>query len=156
MNQQVMKKEVEKNRKVNVLHSFVLRLLQQVNRELIKAGAYLQEKTERYSLRQKKVALITFCFVFITLNAFVMIRSISKEQGLAFTSSRIKTIRLQKTGDGARAVPQETLIKVKGFQTYLDSLAHTERGSRIRDSLLKCRPQLLDTISYLLKQFDQP
>jgi hypothetical protein len=116
----------------------------------------LQEKSERLSSTGKRVFLSLFLLIFGGGSIFIA------WQAMVFTrlpvAPAINRITPSST-EGAATLkapfPDEPFVPAREhqaillFRHYLDSLGQTEKGQLIRDSILKQRPGLVDSLDML-------
>jgi len=132
--------------------------LLQVERRCVE---FLKRKTDHWSAKQWKIALVVFCLVFgaAGVNAFVEAfkeRPASKISP-AFVQKKIEAppISTQKR-QGAIAAED---INEKDFQQlllidqFLDSLNKTDSGRKIYDSIISRNPGLKDSVRLLEQQY---
>lgn len=129
-------------------HLIIEKTLLALNNKLRQAAAFLQKKTAPYSARKMKTILALFCLLFLAGSLTVAVSGFQKEA--AFPSvSAMHFIPLLKEDPPPGPVPSKALERVHRFKRYLDSLRFTESGQARRDSLLRARPHLMDTLNYL-------
>jgi hypothetical protein len=143
-----------KNKRINrELPSFVTNALQRFNYRLIKFANFLQQKTNGYSLRRKKILLLLFVTVFITESTIVIIQSTKQNKKHTIAVARIKRIPIEQEPDQAPIITRSEFLKIQGFKAYVDSLSTTAKGRKLRDSLLTGRPQLMDSVNFLINLY---
>jgi hypothetical protein len=113
-------------------------------------ATYLGSKMAGYTVKKQKTLLVLFCLVLISISVLTVTRSLLKKNQLPLMITPISTIPPVKEPEHSHIpVPTKELTRIHLFHQYLDSLKGTSEGKRIRDSLLKGRPHLLDTLIYL-------
>jgi hypothetical protein len=141
-------KRVEKE-----LPSFLKTGLSRFNQRLIQVANYLQQKSNGYSIKKKKILLLLFVIVFITESCLVIIQSISQKNKTAIAVARIKTIPLQTEENQSSLITKEEFLKIKRFKKYIDCLSTTAKGRKLKDSLLQNRPHLMDSVNFLVNLY---
>ena len=143
-------KNVEKE-----LPSFLRVGLMKFNQRLIRIANFLQQRTNNYSVRKKKILLFVFTLVFITESMIVLVQSFKRSARNPIAVSRIKTVTLPKDEDKNFLITKIEFLKIQKFKSYMDSLSTTPNGSKFRDSLLQNRPHLMDTVNFLIRLYLQ-
>lgn len=114
-----------------------------------KLANWLQQKSERLSLRSKKFLFALLLVLSAAINTYLIIESFfpkdkPERQPL---SGGIILPKLPKYNSEANSVTDSmTLYRIEEFTAYWDSLSETACGVRFQDSLLKARPGLIDSI----------
>ena len=143
-----------KNKKTErQLPYFVEAGLNRFNQRLINIANLLQQKTNSYSLRKKRIFLTLFVIVFVTESSVVTVRSITRKIRTPIDVSRIKTIPVESGKEDILLITKSEFIKIRTFKNYIDSLSTTAEGRKRKDSLLHSRPQLMDSVNYLINIF---
>lgn len=118
---------------------------------LVKLCTVFERKTEHLSLRTKKFYLIIFCISFVSLNIGTIINSLSHRTSV-FTPRQIVLpayIKRIRDGNMINAEPlinQNEYLRVEALKNYLESLHKNEQGNYKYDSIVRARPQLMDSI----------
>ena len=112
---------------------------------------YLQGKTERLSSRVKKYGLIGFCVLFGGFSLYLTINGFNKRSSKKFSVAPI--IVPEHTGKAGEQNTRATIIitkkefqKIERFRHYMDSLGQSVAGREVRNSILRFRPGLMDSI----------
>lgn len=134
------------------LPSFVKTGLESFNGKLIDIANSLQQKTNGYSVRKKKVLLALFVVVFATGCFVVTIQSINMGNK-TISVSRIKTLPIQNEENYTPIIIKSEFLRIQRFKNYADSLNTTRAGRKIRDSLLRNRPHLMDSVNFLINLY---
>lgn len=143
-----------KNKKTEKeLPSFLKAWLNRFNRQLHRIADYFQRKTNNYPVKKKKFFLLVFVTLFVLESTIITVQSLRGNKGNFITVSRIKTIPLQKNSKIIPGIGEQELLKIQKFKTYIDSLSATPRGRRIKDSLLRKRPHLIDSVNFLISLY---
>jgi hypothetical protein len=135
------------------LPSFIKAGLIRFNERLIKIAKYLQEKTNRYSVKKKKFLLLLFLIVFIEESTIVTLQSIKQKSTTSIAVTRIKSIPVESNETTAPFITKTEFLKVQRFKSYIDSLNATAQGKKIKDSLLHNRPHLMDSVNFLVNLY---
>jgi len=113
----------------------------------------LQEKSERLSLTGKKLMLAVFLAVFTGWSAYIAWQSLSSSG--RHPALTVQPITISGSGKEALGTPPFTghqgvsdreFGAIQAFRHYLDSLGQSAPGRLWRESLLKARPGLLDSL----------
>jgi hypothetical protein len=135
------------------LPSFLKPGLSRFNGRLIAVSNFLQQKTNNYSLRKKKVLLLLFVIVFVTQSSIVTIHSFTRKTKSPFTVTRIKPIPVESRENIASVITKAEFLKIQRFRNYIDSLSTAINGRKRKDSLLHNRPQLMDSVNFLINLY---
>ena len=135
------------------LPSFLKTGLCRFNNRLISIADSLQQRTNHYSLRKKKVLLLLFVIVFLTESGVVTIQSIKGKNKTLVKVSRIKTIPVESNEEHTPQITKAEFLKIQTFKNYIDSLSTSTEGRKLKDSLLHNRPQLMDSVNFLINLF---
>ena len=135
------------------LPSFLKAGLIRFNGRLISIANSLQQRTNHYSPRKKKLLLLLFVTVFVTESSLVIIQSITRKSKTSIAATRIKTIPVEFEKNIAPLITKSEFIKIQKFKNYIDSLSTTAQGRKLKDSLLHNRPQLMDSVNFLINLY---
>jgi hypothetical protein len=135
------------------LPSFLKAGLSRFNGWLISIANFLQRKTNSYSTGKKKFLLLLFVLVFVTQSGVVIIQSSTRKIKTMPGVNRIKTLTIPPGEKNTPRITKTQFLKIQKFKNYIDSLSRTARGRRLKDSLLQNRPQLMDSVSFLINLF---
>lgn len=144
-----------KNKADRELPSFITSGLSRLQKWLIGMANFLQRKTNRYSVKKKKLLLLLFTIVFLTESSIVTIQSLRRRNIKPVAIDRIKTIPIENNSSDVKVITREELQKIKRFKNYIDSLHTTVQGEKFSDSLLHDRPHLMDSINFLINLFSE-
>lgn len=137
------------------LPSFVKAGLNRFNGWLINIANSLQQRTNHFSLRKKKVLLLLFVIVFVAESSIVTIQSFTRKTKSSFTVARIKPIPIEYDKSVAPVITKTEFLRIQRFKNYIDSLSTTTQGRKRKDSLLDNRPQLMDSVNFLINLYLQ-
>jgi|SRR6185437_1735348 len=135
------------------------RLSQELERKLRHLAKKMEDGSEKLSIRTKKVLLFLFVIVFCGVSLGIIWRSVGTRSGRSVVSVQsIVPCPLQggpeHSGSLRRSgVSRSEYLVVQGFHHYLDSLAASPSGMIARDSMLRERPGLLDSIEIIEKAY---
>lgn len=141
--------KIFRRRKHKDLAPFIMVILIRINRKLMQWGIYLQSKTDKYSKNKKKVYLVVFCLVFLTDSTLVIVDSFQNGNVALYTIAPIRMVPLRNEQTIAPQFTKGEYKRIEQFRLYLDS------NAVFRDSMLKVRPHLIDTLIYLQKIYKQ-
>ena len=122
-----------------------------------KFAAYLQKRFELLSSQTKKYTLIFFCVLFGGSSIAIIVHSITTKTN-AVKIARIS--RLKHTDEDGQAILQpdsvitkEEYQRVLQFENYMLNLRNDSTGKKKFDSIIKSRPQLMDSIALFEKMY---
>jgi hypothetical protein len=110
----------------------------------------MQKKSQQLSVTGKKVALITFCFIGIAVSIYAFTEDIFDKSNRAhFKISPIAISKnvLEENDRTSNILFDSEFNKIEQFKKYIDSLSNSISGQKIKDSILKFRPFLMDSIN---------
>lgn len=128
-------------------------ILIRCNQQLIKIAYFLQQKTNSYSTRKKKILLLLFLVVFVIESSIAIIQSFSKRNTSSILITGIKTLRVENNFIQTPKISKAELLKIQRFKNYIDSLNTTVQGRTIKESLLHDRPNLMDSVNFLVNHY---
>lgn len=135
------------------LPSFIASWLIKLNRGLIRFADFLQKRTNSYSEKKKKLLLLLFITLFAALSVLVLVQSINGKNKMPIVFTRIKTIPVHKEQAPPEIITRTEFLKIQKFKSFIDSLSSTAEGRLVKDSLLRDRPHLMDSVSFLLNSY---
>lgn len=130
-----------KNKTGLELPLFIRKILVDVNQKLTNLSNFLQEKTNIYTVGQKKFFLTLFCFIMACVCSRLIFCSLQTNDHFYYTVSPIKVLPLLKHRIIYPMLSDKELKQIQDFKFYLDTVAAKER-----DSLFNIRPHLSDSI----------
>lgn len=114
----------------------------------VRWAGWMEEKTALLSRRQLYVLLFLFIASMGACCLFQLYQGMTGGYTVVITSGRIHAVVT-----GERPVEANTNLfskeyqKIQDFNKYMDSLANTAAGRKVRDSILDARPGLLDSVA---------
>ena len=119
-----------------------------------KASSVLQAKSEKLSLSTKRLVVIAFCLISFSSCVYLVIKSFHCNNTVTLSIAAIRVPEQVAQNENALAtlsngVSKNEFKKIKKFRAYIDSLATSNFGKRIYDSIRKYRPGLLDSLAAL-------
>jgi hypothetical protein len=121
-----------------------------------RVAAAMQKGSEHLSVTGKKVALMTFCFISVAASIYAFSENIfykKKSTHLLLSPISITKHVFEKDNRTSDILPETELNKIENFQKYIDSLSKSVSGQKVKDSILKFRPLLMDSINQLEKLY---
>jgi hypothetical protein len=118
-----------------------------------KWAMYMDRKINKLSVRSKKFGLMIFIGLSVLICVTILIETFT------FPSPTLKIRAIHHSVVATGEIPVPTTIaerqykKVIAFQKYMDSLNGSVPGHRIYDSIVRCRPGLLDSAKLLEKLY---
>jgi hypothetical protein len=116
----------------------------------------MQKKSQQLSVTGKKVALITFCFIGIAASIYAFTEDIFDKSNRAhFKISPIAISKnvLEENDRTSNILFDSEFNKIEQFKKYIDSLSNSISGQKIKDSILKFRPLIMDSINQFEKLY---
>ncbi|MEJ7829533.1 MAG: hypothetical protein WKF91_15090 [Segetibacter sp.] len=112
----------------------------------------LQDKSEMLSAKSKKTFLIAFCLLSLGSCAYILIHCFkgSSKQFFSVTDIRVPNKVVYNGGqriETSVGVTKEELGKIQKLRVYMDSLANSESGKKILDSIIINRAGLMDSLT---------
>lgn len=145
------KKEVKQRQ----VPEFMTNALTRSHHYVLKSAAFLQRKSNGYSVRKKKILLLFFVLLFVFASIVILIDSLTRKQS-AIGITKISPVVLQKeNGLTAPRISKGEFKRIQKFKQLIDSLSKTQSGKMIKDSLLRGRPHLMDSVHYLLSLYSE-
>ena len=136
------------------------RMSHAVNGRLHRVANKLQDRSERLSTPAKKWMLALFLLIFGGASVLIAWRSINTRSGrTAVAVQSITACPLSSRPGGpspssaSGGVSRKEYEMVRSFHHYLDSLGASSTGALMRDSILRVRPGLLDSIEIIERMY---
>lgn len=124
------------------------KVFRQLNLLQRKWAKWMDRRYNSLSIRKKKLVLFSFCLLWLLALGFLTTKAILLPAANQKWDSKIKIPKTEMTSpEQMLALPKSTLARIRSFKSTLDSLGKTESGKRTRDSLLRLRPGLSDSIA---------
>lgn len=116
---------------------------------------WMQRESERLSLRRKKVLFVTAVVLASAYCVILMTGSLLEPSGKLPETGKMRVPTLSLDTVIRKSVPDIRMQhRIHSFRQYMDSLGHTSEGRYKRDSILKARPGLMDSIALWEKMKD--
>ncbi|MBE99704.1 hypothetical protein [Flavobacterium coralii] len=113
-------------------------------------AGWMGEKAATLSQRQLYFLLSVFIAAMGACCCWQLYNGITGNHAVNINSGRLKTIVTEeKAGKDTPVLSTGEYIKIQRFHHYMDSLASTAAGKKVRDSILEARPGLPDSIASL-------
>ena len=117
-------------------------------------ATFMQSRMERLSGNGKLIVLSLFCFIAGGLSIYFIANSLIGSPSIAIRTSRIvvplNAVRsLENNLKSANVITKQEYNQIVYFTHYMDSLARSPSGKLIYDSILKQRPGLKDSASFV-------
>jgi hypothetical protein len=120
---------------------------------LQRVSAWASQHAEKHSPARKKIAVIIFCILFMTLSICIAINTLSKSsiRTLPIMPVRIpshigKNIRIPSA-----FISEESYQRIEQFKKYLDSMSIADKKNY--DAIINARPHLMDSITMFEKLY---
>jgi hypothetical protein len=114
-----------------------------------RVAAAMQKGSEHLSVTGKKLALIIFCLIGIAASVYVFTVNILYKKDLRHIPVSLMTIPknvFENDNKTFETLPTVEYNKIETFTKYIDSLSNSISGQKVKDSILKFRPFLMDSI----------
>lgn len=113
-------------------------------------AAIMHQLTDKLSKRTKKCGIILFFLVAAGFSFYTLIDSFSATRKKSFQIFKIEIPKnILQDGEETKAftiIPEKEFRKIHQFRMYMDSLAQSNAGKKIADSILLARKDLMDSI----------
>jgi hypothetical protein len=144
----LLKRKSNQKDKQNTQHnetaqSIVYRCL----RRQVQASQFLQKKSEMLTVKAKRLVVIAFCFMSFCSCLYIIIESVCAHPDTSLAISTIRAPTQNVHINMVSSISKEEFQRIENFKSYLDSLAKTNAGKRILDSIIANRPGLIDSLS---------
>ena len=117
----------------------------------------MQKESEHLSATGKKLALIMFCLIGVCSSIYLITVNIfykKNSSDLLITSIPLPKHVFENDENRNHVIISETEFKkIENFKNYMDSLSKSTSGQNIKDSILKSRPLLMDSVLQLEKLY---
>lgn len=141
---------------IPVLQKLLVIIAHKCIRTQSRVATAMQKGSEHLSVTGKKLALITFCFIGVAASIYAFTENIFyKKNSNHFLISPIAISKnaLQKDNTSVGILSVTEFNKIENFKKYIDSLSKSISGQKVKDSILKFRPLLMDSINQLEKLY---
>lgn len=123
-------------------------------------AVYMGKKTERLSIRSKKISLFLFCILSGGYSVLTIGEALFglKRKHPSLTPAQVTVPKYYNKTGSDEAAPMVTAtdkMMIKRFKTYMDSLKSSPGGRPVYDSILRARPGLTDSITFF-EQLSNP
>lgn len=132
-----------------------IKLVRGIYRVQIGWATYMGKSFNRLSQKGKKWALLLFCLVAASLCTFsIAYHSEDLSSHPKIDTRLILPKAMPPQQESKLSLPASSTGRIRQFKKYLDSLGTDATGARSRDSLLRHRPGLLDSIRQVEQYYD--
>jgi hypothetical protein len=136
------------------LRILLKRFQDRCNETQIRIARSLQVSFERLSSWAKYASVLFFLLLCMSTFTYIISSSIKIRSPVDIEKYRIKFPRVQIVTKVRKDLPIDHLQKddqkrITQFRKYMDSLSQSKSGSMLRDSILKVRPGIMDSITRL-------
>lgn len=129
------------------------KIAESLNVRLHKCADHLQKRTERLSVKKKRIGLFAFCMLFGTISVCVIIKSFTERKKTFSVHPITLPVNIDKSKNDFSSeqsiISEKEFHRIELFKHYLDSLHKSETGKYLYDSIMKARPHLVDSILLL-------
>jgi hypothetical protein len=118
------------------------------------ASSFLQAKSEKLSLKAKRLVAIGFCLISFSSCVYQIVKSFYGNDKVNLSIAAIRVPEQVTQNENREIAPSNEVSKnefkkIKKFRAYIDSLARSNSGRRIYDSIHKYRPGLIDSLAII-------
>lgn len=118
-----------------------------------KLASVIQAKSEKLSLVTKRLVVIAFGFISFSSSTYLVIKSLFGNDRVNLSTAAIRAPEKATPNQNAvkplNPVSKNEVEKIKKFRVYIDSLASSNTGRSIYDSIRKSRPGLIDSLTII-------
>ena len=122
-----------------------------------KVANSLQKKSELLSSQTKKYTLILFCVLFGGSSIAIVVHSVSTKANSVKIASISKPSHANQDGESMRQpdsiITKQEYNRILQFENYLLRLRSDSTGKKEFDSIIRSRPQLMDSIAMFEKMY---
>ncbi len=104
----------------------------------------LQRKSERLSLKSKKLLLVLFCLFFVSMSTVAIVKAITTKAAVVSTQVKMPRIMQQKEMPAMPFISKKEFERIEGFKKHLYLLP-----KQSFDSFMLARPKLMDSIAQI-------
>lgn len=119
----------------------------------------LQQRSDRLSIRAKKVWLALFVAFFGGISVWITWQAVTTRPGVSVMNAQPETVMPAVEGKYGPPLSTDSKVSTREYlmvvrlHRYLDSLSQSEAGRQIMDSLLRGRPGLRDSLLLMEKLY---
>lgn len=131
-------------------------IVQKFTRAQRKLSEEMQKEVENLSVAGKKMFLILFCLIGIGVSIYVIAENILYKNTLPralLSPIPISNDVFENVNRNSVIIPKTEFNKIENFKKYIDSLSKSTSGNRIKDSILKFRPLLMDSVNQFVELY---
>ena len=118
-----------------------------------KLASFVQAKSEKLSIGTKRLIVIAFCLISFSSSAYLIIEGFfgNDRVNLSTTAIRVpEQVTHNKHGiTPLNSISKNEVEKIKKLRVYIDSLATSNTGRSIYDSIRMNRPGLIDSLTII-------
>lgn len=111
-------------------------------------ASWMSRGAQRMGTRSKWAFFLGYSIVMLGISSYVSIAALAgkSKQIDSAVPPRPRIIKADPGIPMTGKEPDKTYLRIQQFQKMLDSMSRTREGAQMRDSILKSRPGLLDSI----------
>lgn len=112
----------------------------------------MSARVNKVSAKRLRLLLVVFCLLGGGFSIYLITGSIFRDKVSAIKIEAINVPEIYDDGSSLRSeqvVDEEMYEAIRRFENNMDSLRETKLGLELRDSILKVRPGLMDSIMLL-------
>ena len=145
------KMKVDENLLKDKVAARVAKLLLKIQ---VKFSEFMSACVSKVSPKRLRLLLVVFCLLGGGFSIYLITSSIFQDEIGGFKIEKINVPKVYDGGNNLRSeqvVDEEIYKAIERFEWFMDSLRGSQMGLELRDSILKLRPGLMDSLE-LLKQ----
>ncbi len=113
-----------------------------------KWAGWMNKQVAKLSIKSQKVVFVLWGAIMFSACIYTIVNSLKDDPPKRNASGQMKLprVRLQQPASRSIEVSDRMYQRLQAFKNKMDSLGNTHQGKVSRDSLLKIRPGLMDSI----------
>ncbi len=146
-----------KKKRLDVKNEKLLTVLNKWKTLKQKLANKLQQKSELLSTQTKRYALIFFCILFGGSSIAIIVHSVNTKVNAVEIAAISRPAHTD--GDAQTMLQPDSVItkqeynRVLQFEKYMINLKRDSSGRKKYDSIIQCRPQLMDSIALFERMY---
>jgi hypothetical protein len=154
----MLSKQTKNIKEKSVAPTDLIRIGEGLNKRLHTYADYLQKRTERLSIKRKRLGLFVFCLLFGVISICIVIKSFTNNKNIFLVHPITLPAIIHKSDNdllsAQPSISEKEFHRIELFKSYMDSLQKSETGRYVYDSINKARPHLIDSILLLENMYE--
>lgn len=120
-------------------------------------ASWMSKKAQRMDVRSKWAFFLGYSILMLGISTYVSVAALEEKSKVIDSTvpPRPRAIKANPVLPMSSGKPDQTYLRIQRFKKMLDSMSRTKEGGQMRDSILKSRPGLLDSIMKIEKMYQQ-